>query len=609
MPKRRRHRDRSNGARASGPPTGSHTAAGAPSETRAASNGTGIARSPIGSAGVWRISAPSDAEQLAGLLLDPQRGHPVVVVSIPSGQSAPWIDPTEIHENVRGLADVVLLPTDESSWALSTSLPEMTQVYGGAGRVYPVGLDWTTDPYRSPLRFAYSSAEGAPATQKLISDALGMARSAGVTTTTAPVTTVSASGTVLGLVQPSRALVKLDDGSMATIWQELTAPDVAIERLVRPGQSVSGLLDPDTRRLDISQMLIEDVSVPYGRGDTVLTQVNEVRPDVVHLALLPGLVVPVPATRVTGNDADTLTSLFTIGEVVIAHVASVDDAGLMLRLDDVDDDEVPVEAPALVAGGPPWLSPPQDAEPDLAAESPPSLAPVELSPQPSPPLATTRPPSAARSLSISLDAAKAEITRLETELNAIRGLSQEVVALRLTLTRTNEDYQRLHNDHAALKTHLRHHKTGRSTRAKAEELAPSDEGPFFTEPSEQFDFEVRTAWVRRIPPAEKAVRPLAAYRLHPDFLPSLEALQGVARSKVVDVVVEVLTGLAEQLAGRQLHELRSGSGPGDPQVRREDGFTAWRVSLQVNTPSARRLHYWRRGNEYELWRVGVHDDL
>lgn len=75
--------------------------------------------------------------------------------------------------------------------------------------------------------------------------------------------------------------------------------------------------------------------------------------------------------------------------------------------------------------------------------------------------------------------------------------------------------------------------------------------------------------------------------------------------------VDVLTGRAETLASRELHPLRVGEAGGTEQrVRAEDGAKAWRVSLQINTPSARRLHFWRLPDGgVELSRVGVHDDL
>ena len=86
-------------------------------------------------------------------------------------------------------------------------------------------------------------------------------------------------------------------------------------------------------------------------------------------------------------------------------------------------------------------------------------------------------------------------------------------------------------------------------------------------------------------------------------------MQGIRRSKVVEVVVQVLTGLDAGLASRERHQLRTGLGGDDPPVVRNGGETCWRVSLQVKTPSARRLHYWVCADgSIELSSVRLHDD-
>lgn len=148
--------------------------------------------------------------------------------------------------------------------------------------------------------------------------------------------------------------------------------------------------------------------------------------------------------------------------------------------------------------------------------------------------------------------------------------------------------------------------------AELEELAGrarADES-LFDDPAEQLDFDIRIQWARRIPRGEKAARPLASYRLGPDFFTSWEAVDGVERSKVVDVIVEVLIGVDAALPGRELHQLRRGPGGNDPFVGREDGATCWRVSLQVKTAQARRLHYWRLPDgSVELSSVRLHDDM
>src|SRR5665647_467854 len=65
-------------------------------------------------------------------------------------------------------------------------------------------------------------------------------------------------------------------------------------------------------------------------------------------------------------------------------------------------------------------------------------------------------------------------------------------------------------------------------------------------------FEVLLAWALRAPAADKPTYPLKPFTLGPGFLSTLDGLQGIQRSKVVDVVVEVVTGLVAQFRPRQL---------------------------------------------------------
>jgi len=128
----------------------------------------------------------------------------------------------------------------------------------------------------------------------------------------------------------------------------------------------------------------------------------------------------------------------------------------------------------------------------------------------------------------------------------------------------------------------------------------------FLEPERQFRWEVECAWVQRIPASDKDRLPLQQYRIGPDFLASLESVGGMDRGKVVEVVVEIVTGLVEHSPGRQLHRLRQPSGSSST---RGDGATCWRAAIQVGSPSARRIHFWRLHGHIELSRVGLHDDM
>ena len=108
-------------------------------------------------------------------------------------------------------------------------------------------------------------------------------------------------------------------------------------------------------------------------------------------------------------------------------------------------------------------------------------------------------------------------------------------------------------------------------------------------------------------PAERARYPLRRVVVGPQFLDSLRELQGVSLHRVLDACVHVATGRATEIPGLELHPLRAGAG-GTEQRQRADGARAWRCALQVHSPSARRLHFWRlEGDAVELDRVGTHD--
>jgi hypothetical protein len=85
----------------------------------------------------------------------------------------------------------------------------------------------------------------------------------------------------------------------------------------------------------------------------------------------------------------------------------------------------------------------------------------------------------------------------------------------------------------------------------------------------------------------------------------------MAMDKVAGVAVEILTGRAPDVAGRELHQLRESLSGNAPYIRRPaDDATCWRAALQVNTSQARRIHYWvLPGGRVEFSRVVLHDDF
>jgi hypothetical protein len=135
--------------------------------------------------------------------------------------------------------------------------------------------------------------------------------------------------------------------------------------------------------------------------------------------------------------------------------------------------------------------------------------------------------------------------------------------------------------------------------------------PEFADRERGFRHLVDAAWARRIPVAEQPARELPAYVVTETFLDSLGTLEGIATEKVADVVMELLTGIAETSPVRDMHRMRTGAGGDNPaRQRAQDGAVCWRIALQVNTPSARRLHAWKLPDgRWELSSVRKHDDV
>ncbi|MFF7890024.1 hypothetical protein ACH40F_57010 [Streptomyces sp. NPDC020794] len=121
------------------------------------------------------VSSLQAVELLAEWLLAPARSNPVIVISIASGHTEAWIDAARLASEIGDQAEIYLIPTGKASWALANRLPARTEVYGGAGRLYPVGTNWTSNPYRAPLRFAWATTDGPRATDALLDDVLTLA--------------------------------------------------------------------------------------------------------------------------------------------------------------------------------------------------------------------------------------------------------------------------------------------------------------------------------------------------------------------------------------------------------------------------------------------------
>jgi hypothetical protein len=603
---------------------------------------------------VKKITDDVGARGLAERLNGDERQRPTVVVTTPAGRSAPFIDAEMIAEELGDLGEVYLTVTGPHTWAFSRGMADNTQVYGGAGRAYPLGHEWIHDLRRSPLRFAFDEHQGRLATDELIADALGMAASAGLLDQ--PATRAQrrrATGVVKGFPHPDRALVDIDR-TLVTVIPELVIAGIPLDRMLTKGMTVEGWFDPTGLRLDLRDSLLTPAEslASYDVGDVVLARVADVGRDSARLELHPMVEITVTHDDVTPNDLDSLDSLMSPGEVVSARVTSTGPEW-RLYLADVDDDEPLAPAVALLADGPSWLEPPAEPErlpvgmppvepeavvalidlvqpadvaevlapaPEPTPAAPPAPPrptpalfdrhrPRPTAPEPAPAVADPEPDarSATNQLRLTVDSLRAELRTTQVRVEQLESEHAALLNERTTLTQLHADQHRdlvrAQDELARLRTRLRR---ASKTPARGPRAVPE-----FADCDRGFRYAVETAWAQRTPVGEQAASPLPHFRIGPEFLASVDGLAGISIEKIADVVFEIVTGRADHSTGRDLHQLRESETGNAPYVRRPaDGATCWRAALQRGTPQARRLHFWRLANgEVELSRVVKHDDM
>ncbi|MEC5177060.1 exosome complex RNA-binding protein Csl4 [Cryobacterium sp. MP_M5] len=633
-----------------------------------------------------RVESSTAVQKLAIGLHDCARDRPWVVVSSPFGTSVPEIGIDQLSTQIGDVAKVFLIETGELTRQLGDLLPPQFQVYGSAGRSYPIGPDAFADLSRSRLRFTHGDPQHA--TDQLVTDALAHAHQAGLFAL-APASVITVTGTVKGfLLGGSRALVELDDGGMATVWQELTYPPVPLDWTLVPGQRVQGALDAPTHRLNVEVKPPTNAAIAqrFPNGSITLALVQKVSAQRAVLALHPHLSFTITRADISPNPLDKVDALLSEGDVVAARVIHLPSGALHLCLSDVDDDEPVLPPLSAVRNGPPWLrenrpllpvveddehadepvlepasaqSPVEYARAQAASElaetsqaelvalaamahldesfRPPRPSPgpgrshavrhptapaipFRVAPMPAPPV---HPHSALQSTQLSLAEAKARITRLEAQLVEAGATDSDLAKLReqarsaqLQLRDALVELGTLRHTVAELRDEQRTQK--RMLRESRRTVAaPPASSEYETRRAQWEDasgwvrHEILLAWVDRVPESDREEWPLPhSYVLSDRFADSLSGLDDGQLAKAFKASVDVLTGRVKTLTGRHLHALRQGAGAADPHLLRWDGARCMRVSIEQNTPAARRMHFWQKPDGgIELIRIVTHDDM
>ncbi|WP_113716971.1 S1 domain-containing protein [Arthrobacter dokdonensis] len=604
------------------------------------------AEAPAVHAAVQHLPGATLAQHLAS----ESRTLGAVVVSYKADSGSRRIDADALAQLLDGVADVYELENGIETRRLQDGLPDGLEIYGTGARFYPAGPAWaqaTPEPrlvhrFTNLTRLTEDLASEARAGGVRSTDAAVVTRPAASPTPTATPAASTATATVSGFAgeDRSRALVKLaTTGRQAIIRAEDLLPGVPLDWLLTRGQQVTGLLDADAHTLDIRGLLLRPGSpvTAYRPGDVALARVKSAGAGDAVVTLWPGADFRIGIGRISSNELDAAEDLLTEGEVVRVRVL-YENGAVVLSMLDVDDDDPQVPAPSLIAGGPPWLDPDRPYASIFgapgAAGSPTSACPggrdggtaeahvgdaSGVEPREAEPALT--PPerrSALKSTQMELEAARHAIAELLVETTR-RGATDKIARIWQdkydSERRKADDEARLRADAVrqleTLKAELSRtqaklvgaKKLRRSVSSKSEGALPA----LFSDPVEQFRFELYNEWARAVPAVDKSGEPLGDYTVGPYFLASLSVLPAPQRSKALRAVVDLVADRTGPLRNRKPHVLRENEGAHAPaRMRGED--VCMRLYVEQGTAAALRLHYWKlKSGGFELHEVVPHD--
>ncbi|MGF9663291.1 hypothetical protein AAIH25_15655 [Arthrobacter crystallopoietes] len=567
---------------------------------------------------IWERSGAELAERIRA-----RRDKHLVVISQRTDSGLLHLDAEYVGAELDGLADVVVVRGEGKTWELSDVLPEGWSVYGNSARAYPAEMSLGSG---NPTRYVVANrkTELKSAADALIEIVERLPLPPSVrkqVEAERPLGPTVRSGTVAGFLGGGqRALVEFADGTRGTVRQEDVLPGVRLDWVLAAGQQIRGRFDTDSRVLVIDPGAeVPRLTQAYDFGSLVLVLVESATSDSAGLTLLPGTTINVPLGDISSNPLDQADELLTPGDVVIARLRK--EVGVpKLSLIDIDDDEMPVQAPVLVQGGTPWLKlgrnllPPSSnelAEQAEDAEAQQGIGKVPLATESAQPA----PRPALKQVQQQLEAARAEARLLRGAADRQGAAEQEIAVLLAEVSQLQHELrdraaqvEKLRGD--SRRTINRLMDTQQRMRAAERKLSRlQDRSAQFATQEELFRHELYLAWVERVSGAEKSALRLKDFAVGPKFLASFYGHSEEHQRKALKALVDLLVGRAARMQARQLHQLRTGDGGDDaPVIRSADDAKCWRMSVEVNAPAARRLHYWDLpGGGIELHELVPHD--
>ncbi len=577
-----------------------------------------------------QIQSINQVEELAFKIKDARRTRPICLVSIGQAEDAPGFDLDYLEGDAAEVCDFYVIKTGDLTREFMNLMPENTQAYGGAARVYPV--DFANSKSASPLRYPIPPVQLAKATANLLRDIWAYANQAGLILK--PAANLKPERvTVQAIYGGDVAVMKRTNGNLISVRSEALFPGISLARVFTLGQELEGTFDPTNRAFALTTQnpTVAEVVEHFGLGSVTLGLVRETTRKTATVAIHPNLTFEVEKKEITGNERDVISDYLNVGQVYSFRFYRDPQGHIRLKCNDIDDDEPLVPSLALIPGGTPWLEEgigvvaeeatdevtevavtaidlPTEAEVDAAIEAAAKEAEAQETSVPVPGLT------------------KAENRQLSQNAFFVNHMKGQVIAANEAAQRAKDEADAiavernsLAKENATLKAQLREQGAEFSQLKKEKRAAvnrterdPWETRAQFDTAAEWLREELRRQWLDTYTPSDRrqynmdTVNWSFGERFFDEFTES--NFDATKLRKIIRTIVELISNRNSVPGGTEAHPLTDNF---KGQIRREAAGKqagAMRMYVEEHTAGAMRLHYWKLdAGGYELDGVGHHD--
>lgn len=300
---------------------------------------------------------------LARLVVDPERGVPLVCVTVQPRLDGPLVDVDWLARELGDRAQVWVVPIAKHQWILTEELPKGLDVYGGAVRVWsPIEDTRHLRPLDHPTFPVFTPEDAERAARDVVAHLTGPREAM-------PRAGEDVVGVVTG-VHPNGADVRLATGHLGFVANSHMAENAEIfhaAEVVKEGQEVRLRVSDDAieegrDRLRVSMRPFapdpwKRVMDQYRRGSVVEGIALRITPFGVFVELLPGAEGLVHKSQISDDFVDHIPDYVREGDRIAVRIQDVNRkegrAELTMRGIPADEEIQPVGS--LYEDGPPWL--------------------------------------------------------------------------------------------------------------------------------------------------------------------------------------------------------------------------------------------------------------